>query len=160
MSELVALEFDVTQVLFPGGLEAESKRVTALAEQALADGRTVLVYTIRKRFDKQNADGEEQLQMAVEISQAVTAVIAGLTVQPSFIVAKGGITSSDVGVKALKVRRALVMGQILPGIPVWKTDEWSKFPGMPYVIFPGNVGDENALLNVVKMLSRDDGSQH
>lgn len=48
---------------------------------------------------------------------------------------KGGITSSDVGTKALAVKKANVLGQIKPGIPVWQTGEESKFPLTPYVIF-------------------------
>ncbi len=74
----------------------------------------------------------------------------------SFIVAKGGITSSDVGTKALRVRKATVMGQIKPGIPVWQTDENSKFPFMPYVIFPGNVGGVTTLREAMeKLINRD-----
>ena len=62
------------------------------------------------------------------------------------------ITSSDVGVKALKVRKAWVLGQIQPGIPVWKCGEESRFPGVPYIIFPGNVGSEDTLKKVVATL--------
>lgn len=97
-------------------------------------------------------DKERQLKLSVDISNAVTSVVADLGIQPAFIVAKGGITSSDIGVRALRVRRALVMGQIAPGVPVWRTDGESKFPYMPYVIFPGNVGDRTTLLQVVRRL--------
>ena len=79
-------------------------------------------------------------------------MIGDLEVRPSFVVAKGGITSSDVGTKALRVRKARVMGQIRPGIPVWQTGPESKFPGLPYVIFPGNVGAEDDLLRIAKTL--------
>jgi uncharacterized protein YgbK (DUF1537 family) len=74
-------------------------------------------------------------------------------VKPNFLVAKGGITSSDVGTKGLRVRRATVAGQIRPGIPVWRTGDESKYPGMSYVIFPGNVGTESDLKAVVEILS-------
>ena len=70
----------------------------------------------------------------------------------AFVVAKGGITSSDVGTKALKVKRARVLGQIRPGIPVWQTGEESRFPGVAYVIFPGNVGTETTLREAVEIL--------
>lgn len=110
MPELVNLEFDVAKVLEPGGLQKEAERITALVQEAVVGGRTALVYTSRKRLDLEGAGKEEQLRASVAISDAVTSVIAGLRVQPAFIVAKGGITSSDVGVKALGVRCALVMG--------------------------------------------------
>ena len=68
------------------------------------------------------------------------------------MVAKGGITSSDVGVKALRVKCAKVLGQIRPGIPVWQTGAESLFPGTPYIIFPGNVGEVPTLREAVEIL--------
>ena len=112
-----------------------------------------MVYTRRERIDLAGAGAEEQLNAAVRISDAVTSVVTNLKVKPGFIIAKGGITSSNIGTKALKVKKAKAMGQVLPGIPVWMTGEESKFPGMPYVIFPGNVGNDDALANIVRMLT-------
>ena len=86
------------------------------------------------------------------VSEGVQGLVSGLSVPPAFLIAKGGITSSDIGTKALKVRRAEVMGQILPGIPVWKTGPESRFPEIPYVIFPGNVGSETDLRRAVEIL--------
>ena len=56
--------------------------------------------------------------------------------------AKGGIAASDIGSRGFGVRRAEVAGQMLPGqISVWFLPGDSTFPGLPYVIFPGNVGE-------------------
>ena len=77
-----------------------------------------------------------------------------LSVTPSFVIAKGGITSSDVGTKALRVKKANVLGQIMPGIPVWQTGDESRFPLTPYVIFPGNVGEVETLRDAVKVLMK------
>lgn len=148
------IQFDQHLVLVDGGLEKEAVRVSTLANEAIRAGRSVVVYTRRDRFDLDTNDADRQLEVSVRISDAVTSVIARLTVQPRFIIAKGGITSSDVGTKALRVRKALVMGQIYPGIPVWKTGPESKFPGMPYVIFPGNVGADDTLRQAVEILTR------
>lgn len=35
-----------------------------------------------------------------------------------------------MAVKALGLKRAMVLGPILPGVPVWECGEESKFPGM------------------------------
>ena len=75
-----------------------------------------------------------------------------LTVVPRFIIAKGGITSSDVATDGLDVRRAWVLGQILPGVPVWRLNEESRFPGLPYVVFPGNVGTDDSLARAIEIL--------
>ena len=146
------MEFDATLVTVENGLDGEVERVVSAAEELIRKGITVAVYTTRKRIDLDGYDKEQRLQMSVAISDAVTSIIGRLQVKPAFIVAKGGITSSDVGVKALRVKRALVMGQIMPGIPVWMTGEESKFPRMPYVIFPGNVGEVTTLTAVVRKL--------
>ena len=88
----------------------------------------------------------------MKISAAVQRLVGELSATPSFLVAKGGITSSDIGTKALGVKRADVIGQICPGIPVWKTGADSKFPDIPYVIFPGNVGEDDTLREVADIL--------
>ena len=152
------IEFNQHLVLEEGGLEKEAQRVSALCEQNIENGRTSAVYTRRDRLDLPGGDKNAQLKISVEISDAVTSVISRLRVRPAFIIAKGGITSSDVGTKALKVRRAEVAGQIAPGIPVWKTGEESKFPGLPYVIFPGNVGEDTTLMEITRELSAVSGT--
>lgn len=119
-------------------------------EQAIQNGQTVAVYTGRKRFDA--GSEEESLRVSVKISEAITSIVSRLSIQPAFLIAKGGITSSDVGTKGLSVKRALVLGQVAPGIPVWKTGAESKFPGMSYIIFPGNVGAVTTLRDIVAKL--------
>ena len=149
------IEFDQHRVLEEDGhgLDREVDRVLARVEELLPAGRSVTVFTRRERLDLPTEDRDGQLRISTQISDAVTGIIGKLTMRPSFIVAKGGITSSDVGTKALRVRKALVKGQIRPGIPVWQTGEESRFPGLPYVIFPGNVGADDELRRIAEILS-------
>lgn len=114
-----------------------------------------MVYTERTLLVPDSKDPEEALRLSVKISDALTGFVTKLAVKPSFIVAKGGITSSDVGVKGLQVKRATVAGQILPGIPVWRTGAESRFPGIAYVIFPGNVGDVDSLRKAYRKLTAE-----
>ena len=146
------IEMNSDLVLTPGALEEEAAAITARCSQLIAQGRTCCVSTKRALLTVENDTPEEALLRSVRISDAVQSCVAGLTATPAFVVAKGGITSSDVGVKALRTRRAWVLGQIRPGIPVWRTDEASRFPGVPYVIFPGNVGEESTLREAVEPL--------
>jgi len=145
------IEFNQHRIVEELGLEKEVERVLKIAEANIGNGKTVVVYTRRERFDLDTDDKEKQLKISVQISDAVSSIIGKLNVRPDFIIAKGGITSSDVGTIALKVKRALVMGQIAPGIPVWMTGDESKFPGLPYVIFPGNVGEDSTLREIVEL---------
>lgn len=144
------VEFNHLLVLDTPRLEAELQRIIRETEDAIRHGMTVAVYTGRKQFDA--GSEAESLRVSVQISDALTSIVRRLSVQPAFLIAKGGITSSDVGTKGLSVRRALVLGQVAPGIPVWQTGAESKFPGMSYIIFPGNVGAVETLRDVVKML--------
>ena len=146
------MEFQVNTVFVENGLEKEVERTVKEAEKKILSGRTVVIYTSRQLLAPENMTPEEKLQISVKISNAVTSIIGKLSVKPKFIIAKGGITSSDVGTKALHVKKARVMGQVKKGIPVWMTGEESKFPGMPYIIFPGNVGEVSTLKEIVEEL--------
>lgn len=143
---------DVAMALEDGGLQREQDRVLARIEQLLKAGRTVVVYTSRKLILSQSNSPQDNLAFSVGISQALSSLVARLDTRPGYIIAKGGITSSDIGVKGLGVKRAWVMGQLLPGVPVWQTGDDSRFPGLPYIIFPGNVGSADSLRQAVEIL--------
>lgn len=148
------IEFNCHLVLEPEKFEAEVDRVIDKCENLISLGKTVAVYTRRERLDLGEGKKEEELKLSVKISDAVTSIVTRLKVRPNYIVAKGGITSSDVGTKGLAVKRATVAGQIKPGIPVWRTGEESKYPGIAYVIFPGNVGTKTTLREAVEVLNK------
>lgn len=134
-------------------LQREARTISRHCDEWIAKGKTPVVYTKRHLLTVANDSPEAALTRSVQISNAVQSIVGALQESPAFIVAKGGITSSDIGTKALRVRRAMVLGQICPGIPVWKTGAESRFPGIAYVIFPGNVGAKTTLREVVERLS-------
>jgi uncharacterized protein YgbK (DUF1537 family) len=146
------IEFNQHLVLNKKVFQKEQERVLEECEKLIGQGQSVAVYTRRERLDLNNESGEAQLRISVQISDAITSIVANLKRRPKYIIAKGGITSSDIGVKALKVQKAMVLGQIIKGVPVWLTGDESKFPGMPYIIFPGNVGGIEALAEAVNIL--------
>lgn len=152
MDSIEFIEMDSDLVLKTGALEKEVTNILCRAEKLISDGITVCISTKRILLKVDNDTPEEALLRSVKISDALKDCVGKLNVKPAFIVAKGGITSSDVGIKALQVKKAIVMGQIQPGVPVWKTGIESKFPNIPYVIFPGNVGDEDTLKKAVSVL--------
>lgn len=155
LKELDAIEFielDATLVKDDAAFEAEVARCLAKEEECIKAGKTVCCYTTRALITADTGDKEDELRLSVKISDAVQSLVGKLSITPSFVIAKGGITSSDVGTKALAVQKANVLGQIKPGIPVWQTGEESKFPMTPYVIFPGNVGEISTLKEAVEVL--------
>lgn len=152
LSSLHFIELNVHLVLDKPAFMNEVERIKHEAEQKVAEGVTTVIYTKRERLDLGKGMEEEELKLSVEISKAVTSIIHNFSIRPNYLIGKGGITSSDIGTKGLKVKRATVAGQIAPGVPVWKTGEESTFPSIPYVIFPGNVGSATTLKEVVLCL--------
>ena len=100
-------------------------------------------------------DGADSLAIARSVSDAVVELVAALRAdRPSWVVAKGGITSHEVAASGLGIRRAEVAGQFFPGqISLFTPHEAPpEVLGMPYVVFPGNVGGDDALAEVVERL--------
>ncbi|HIZ39323.1 MAG TPA: hydroxyacid dehydrogenase [Candidatus Anaerobutyricum stercoris] len=152
--DIAFVELNAKLVRDEAAFAREVERCLALEEEYISSGRTVCVYTTRTLITADTGDKEDDLRLAVRISDAVQSLVGRLSIVPSFVIAKGGITSSDVGTKALAVQRANVLGQIKPGIPVWQTGDESKFPQTPYVIFPGNVGEDSTLKEAAEILIR------
>lgn len=152
---IIPIEMNSDLVIEGDALERETQRIVTECEKWIVKRKTPVVYTKRKLLTIPNDTPEEALIRSVKISDAVQSVVGNLKITPAFIIAKGGITSSDVGTRALKVKRAKVLGQIRPGIPVWQTGEESRFPGVAYVIFPGNVGNDETLLEAAEILMNE-----
>lgn len=119
------------------------KEYVARIEAGLASGENVLLYTSREVIT--DVDEEKSLLLSLRVSALLEQVVAHLPSPPAFLLTKGGITSSRIATDALGVRRAVAIGQVLPGVPAWELGPESKFPGMPFIIFPGNVGTEESL---------------
>lgn len=152
---------DVVPIQFNSDLVLEEDRVfqqeilrcVRREEEVMRSGKTAVCFTRRTLLSGPEDTRESALLRSLRISDGVQQLVGRLSLQPGFVIAKGGITSSDIGTKALKVKRANVMGQILPGIPVWQLGSESAAPGIPYIIFPGNTGDEDGLRRAVEILT-------
>lgn len=148
-------ELSVRKLLDEGERDEEVSRVAAGVNEALT-GSDVIVYTSRELVSTEG--GRQHLDIGRIVSDALVEVVRRLDrdLPLRYVVAKGGITSSDIGTRGLDVRRAEIAGTMLPGIvPVWILPQDSAFPGIPYVIFPGNVGSEDSLAKVMQILRRE-----
>jgi uncharacterized protein YgbK (DUF1537 family) len=119
--------------------------VAETIRDGLERGNIAVVATERVRRDANLADGRA-------ISEGLVEVVQRLSRRPDWVIAKGGITSSDVASMGLRMRESRVAGQVLPGVPVWIGGAESRWPGLPLVVFPGNVGGPTALADVVERL--------
>ena len=75
-------------------------------------------------------------------------VVRAIDPPPGAVLAKGGITAAVTAHLGLGARSALVRGPLVDGVALWEAG------GMPYVVFPGNVGSDGTLLEVVRMILR------
>jgi uncharacterized protein YgbK (DUF1537 family) len=147
---MMSIEIEVADLLSD---TQRSRAIAAAVQQAdsgLSRNEDVVIFTSRELV---TGDGAHQsLAIGQRVSDGLVAIMQGLTTRPRYILAKGGITSSDVATHGLGVRRARVQGQILPGVPVWELGPETRHTGLSYIVFPGNVGGPEALADVVMAL--------
>jgi uncharacterized protein YgbK (DUF1537 family) len=126
--------------------QPEIERAAREASLCLERGTTPVIFTSRAR------------QQSVDFLAAGKALMSGLcetvhriTGSPGWIIAKGGITSIEIARSALGVDAADVIGQVIKGVPFWRlaAAPWSD---VPYIVFPGNMGDDSALARVFALL--------
>ncbi|AOM83542.1 four-carbon acid sugar kinase family protein [Salisediminibacterium beveridgei] len=147
---LSTIELNVNSLKSKESIKEELNNIVDFYEGSNDD---VCIYTSREYVKPDNTELSE-LEFSVGVSEALVEIVKNISTPPRFILSKGGITSSDIAVKSLNIYRALVLGQIEKGISVWKPDSDSKFPDTPYIIFPGNVGEEETLFNVYQKIKR------
>ncbi|KAF4227219.1 hypothetical protein CNMCM8980_000542 [Aspergillus fumigatiaffinis] len=150
---LAIIEMDVADLIAsPDSAERVIRRVVQQTETRLQSGTDTLVMTSRKLITGQ--DELDSLAIGAKVAEALVKVLQQIQVRPRYIIAKGGITSSDAATKGLNIKRAMIVGQAAPGVPLWRCDEpTSRHQGVPFVVFPGNVGGESTLCELVEAWS-------
>ena len=127
------------------------KDTVSNAENCHSKNITPVIYT--SRTELQFEDQESRLAFGEQVSAFLMDVVRSLPETTGFLISKGGITSNDVLSDGLALRTSRVVGQILAGCSVVRCPEnHPRFPDMPVVIFPGNVGDEQALVTVYQRM--------
>lgn len=154
-SGTVGVEVAVANLLEP----AEGSYAQLLAatldqvQQIHATGKTPVVFTSRQELTFENP--QVRLEFGVTVSALLMDVVRGLPADIGFLISKGGITSNDVLSAGLNLRTVRLLGQILPGCSIVRTAaDHPQFPNLPVVLFPGNVGDRDALATVYRRLSQ------
>lgn len=145
------VEIDVGKLLGDDAAAHLDETVGTVVD-ALREG-DVIVHTSRLLIKTE--DPAESLRIARTVSAAVVALVNRTlkTFPPRFVIAKGGITSSDIAAHGLEIRHAIVRGPMLPGIvSLWEPVD-GPAKGIPYIVFAGNVGDDESLAQVTRKLS-------
>lgn len=133
------LELEVSRLLLASSEDYINESIKQVDDH-IKDGRHVLLYTSRELV--YTDDPAENLAIGKTVSDSLVTITREINYTPSFIIAKGGITSHDIASKGLRIKRAIVAGPALPGVPVLVPDDR---PDLRYIVFPGNVGEDDAL---------------
>ncbi|KAI6683528.1 hypothetical protein NL676_029441, partial [Syzygium grande] len=145
-----SIEISVDKVAMKSSEEREEEieKAAEIADAFLKARTDTLIMTSRELITGKNPS--ESLEINFRVSSALVEVVRRIMTKPRYILAKGGITSSDLATKALEAKCAKIVGQALAGVPLWQLGPESRHPGVPYIVFPGNVGSSTALAEVIK----------
>ncbi|MEH1827940.1 MAG: four-carbon acid sugar kinase family protein [Nostoc sp.] len=149
----VGIEVNVARLLDDANqstaLLTEIQESTRVAHEA---GKTPVVYTSRQELNFK--DVKTRLEFGEKVSGLLMDIVRGLPSDIGFLISKGGITSNDVLSTGLALTSARLLGQILAGCSmVLTSSDHPQFPDLPVVLFPGNVGDAEALATVYQRLT-------
>lgn len=152
LPDITTVELDVPALLAtPDAASVVESAATAVV--AALRHSEVLLSTSRELVVGATPAGS--LAIARHVSRALVDVVRAVRAAAPlrFVLAKGGITSSDVATEGLGIRRAGVIGQLFPGIvSVWLVEDGEADAGLPFVVFAGNVGETSALAEAVSLL--------
>lgn len=137
-----SIEIDVQRILNDAGTLMQE--TIDIIHTTAASHLTPVVYTSRQEIRLDDADLRQHLGQ--QVSDFLVGIVHRLPYTPTYLVGKGGITSHDILTKGLNMMSARVLGQIVPNVPCVMT---TKFP---YIIFPGNVGNDGSLKEVYEKL--------
>ncbi len=152
MDSVRGIEVDVERVLKDKSLrQKEIKKTSKAVEIAFESYINPVLYTSRKLVRVFSTDGN--LLIARTISRALVEIVKNTGKKASCIIAKGGITASDILVNGLGVKRAKVAGQVFPGVPLLYVSNVEGWNSIAFIIYPGNVGDQGALVEVYKTVA-------
>ncbi|AFY46222.1 hypothetical protein Nos7524_0301 [Nostoc sp. PCC 7524] len=152
----VGIEVDVARLL-DNQPDTAAKLLTEIQDRVYTvhnAGKTPVVYTSRQELTF--PDVKTRLQFGIQVSALLMDIVRGLPADIGFLISKGGITSNDVLSSGLALTSARLLGQILAGCSMVITpDDHPQFPNLPVVLFPGNVGDADALGISYKRLTKN-----
>ena len=145
----IGLEFNIQQIFKRSEIRKQIRGLAKEAKSLLLNNQSVCVYTSRTY---QSFENKTNLQIAYAISNALVRLTKRISCYTDYIVAKGGITSHEIAVNALKVRKARVLGQVIPGVPLIVAKRRGSEKKLAYTIFPGNVGEEDSLVKIESLI--------
>ncbi|GAB4346661.1 MAG: four-carbon acid sugar kinase family protein [Cyanophyceae cyanobacterium] len=152
LPQVAAIEVAVERLRHGDCAETLAQEILGAVRDRWSAGQTPVIYTSRDELQFDSI--ESRLSFGVAVSALLMDILRGLPTDIAFLISKGGITSNDTLSQGLALRSARILGQILPGVSVVRTDpDHDRYPNLPVVLFPGNVGDTQGLATATARLS-------
>ncbi|MEN9229321.1 MAG: four-carbon acid sugar kinase family protein [Thermostichus sp. DG02_5_bins_236] len=150
-----AIEVEVERLLLPGSEAELLAQILDQVHRAYAAGLSPAVYTSRAELTFEGDSAiETRLAFGQKVSGLLMAVVQGLPAGIGYLISKGGITSNDTLSIGLNLSAVRLLGQIFPGVSMVITPaDHPRFPHLPVVLFPGNVGEADTLALIYRRLS-------
>ncbi|UHD17498.1 four-carbon acid sugar kinase family protein [Thiocapsa bogorovii] len=149
-TDVIPVEIDLDRLL--ADEDALLRDLLGRLETAQQEGRGVVLFT--SRGERQFPSTAERLAFGERVSGFLVKIVRNLPQRIGFLISKGGITSNDTLSQGLALRTARVLGQIRPGCSVVRCpQDHPRYPDLPVVIFPGNVGGDEALAEAYRILA-------
>jgi len=107
-----------------------------------------VLYTTREEM--KFSSYSKRMNFGLELAEFMAILVGKITNKFGYIISKGGITTQLLLQKGLNFNQVDLKGQILPGLSIVTSN--SDQYDLPVVTFPGNLGNENTLLESFRLM--------
>ena len=112
--------------------------------KTLEDDHTPVLFTSHDELSF--ATRQAKRRFSKKLAQLTGRLAAAVAPQLGYLICKGGTTSQTLLAEGLSLTLVQLEGQLLPGLSLVRPLEYGNFWNLPILTFPGNLGDENTLL--------------
>ncbi|MCP9916712.1 four-carbon acid sugar kinase family protein [Cyanobium sp. ATX 6F1] len=128
----------------PPGEGIETELLEAM-QSLRRQGRTPVLFT--SRGEASCVDEAERRAFGEALAALMARIAAALPQDLSYLISKGGITTQTLLAEGLDAAAVRLEGQLLPGLSlVWLSADHPRFPLLPVLTFPGNLGEAATLV--------------
>ena len=156
ISDCEPIELDVFEFSRISSLKKDQDQLILYKNKFLSEirsilkkGNTPLLFTSRKELLL--SDNVGQLNFYNSLANFISAIVADLKNEIGYLVCKGGITTNIILSNGLKANYVYLHGQIITGISI-VTFKLENHENLPIVTFPGNIGNQDSLVDVWRIL--------
>jgi uncharacterized protein YgbK (DUF1537 family) len=164
ISDCIPIELDVFEFLRISKLKTNQDQLVFFKNKLLAQIRSILkqentpvLFTSRKEVSL--AKNDEQVNFYNSLAHFISELVSDLKNEIGYLVSKGGITSNVILSNGFKANYVYLQGQIITGVSL-VTFKLENDDNLPIVTFPGNIGNQDSLVKVWRILENKNNSSN